>query len=131
MINQWEDKINRIGIAFFVAIFFLIVSSFADTPVKHKSGTERSELVFGVNPDMVIADLVIATNLPAFHKKLVSSLDKTGFRLCNCILKVFSDNNDILRREYSLKRELLLTSQFVFLRFYYRLFSFDSGELPA
>jgi hypothetical protein len=131
MRNQLEDTLNRIVQAFFLAMFFLFVSSFSGTPVQKTSEAIHTELIFCMHSASLQADLTDVAHVPVYHTSLLTSFDKLSIRLYSSLLRIFSDNSIYRQREISLQQAQFLAKPLVFHRFYYRLFSIDSGELPA
>lgn len=131
MINQKEDRTNFFGIALFLVLFFLIVSSRTDTNVKHSNDSLKFELISEFHSSPLSADIVTVINLPLFHKSWVTTQDKLDFRHDEGTLKICSDNRKVNQQMLSLQKDEFVTKNIVFYRFYYHLFSLLSPELPG
>lgn len=127
MINQKEDITNYLGRALFVVLFFLLMGAFSDQYVKPSIFPIKVQSVTESHASSVIAD---AIQLPLFQKNLASFVDKKSFQLFNTTFKRFADNRKFIQRFISLQQTELLIKPFTHIRFYYRLFSEDTGDVP-
>jgi len=131
MITRKDDCINALGMAFFGMLFFLLVSSFSETPSNRTNETLKFELAVELHAASTQANGSDRIRLPAFGKNWISSVDRMNFRLFNYTLKLLADNSLVRQEIFYLDRFLLLLKQTEVHRFYYHLFSFDSREIPV
>jgi hypothetical protein len=131
MIEYKEDRTNFFGIALFIMLFFLFVSSHSDKAVNHSNESLKFELISQFHSNPLSADVVTVITLPAFRGGCVSTLEKMNFRHYDEPLKMCLDNKANQQTLLSVHREEILTNQIVFYRYYYHLFSLVSSDLPS
>ena len=127
MKEERENRINYLGRALFVVLFFLFMIVFSDQSVKQRHLPVKVQTMTELPGNSVIAD---AIQLPLFQKNCVSFEDKMSFQLYNATFKRFDDNRVITQRFVSLRQTEFLIKPFTKSRFYYHLFPKDTGEVP-
>ena len=127
MINQREDITNYLGRTLFIVLFFLLMVFFSDKSVRQTHLPVKVQSMAELPANSAITD---AIQLPSFQKNLVSLEDKMSFKLYNASFKRFDDNRVITQQFISLQQTEFLIKPLTECRFYYHLFSKDTGEVP-
>ena len=129
--NSWkEDIINFWGRALFVALFFLLVSSFYEKSCIQDRKPFQYALSSALDTNSMNAVSVDNIVLPSFEKNWVSFIDKSNFIFFNEKIKIFADNQRTVLKIISLQKRQRLIKTIILSGFYRNLFPIDNDELP-
>ncbi|MCB9013021.1 MAG: hypothetical protein H6539_03180 [Bacteroidales bacterium] len=113
-------------------LFFMVIFAFSDkSVVKDSNIAARQEIISEIQSHDIKAVAVNPVQLPVFQIKWITFIDNVNFRFSDISLGTSSENNKIRQKYIFLKKQQLIIKPKLIAKFYYRMFSSDSPELPV
>lgn len=128
MTKQRENKIDYLGSALLIVLFFFFACGFSNKPVKRCNiNVYQHEQIIELHSKEVA---VVIAQPPSYQKSQVSLIDKMNFKFFNDHFKILQDNRSFNQKFVLLQKAELLIKPIVLHRFYSQK-HFDTEDLPV